>query len=88
MGDGDIATYDIGFYNIGVSPTAADVGRGGNDPFGNPLSFSRQRAIVNGSDTADTPDGNLTFRPGLRAHARLCPRPLGHACPDLSAEPE
>jgi hypothetical protein len=29
MADGQQANYDIGFYNIGVRPTAEDVGRGG-----------------------------------------------------------
>lgn len=42
MGDGGVALYDNGFYNIGVTPTAADLGVGGTDPFGNPLSFTRQ----------------------------------------------
>ena len=42
MGDGRIAVYDNGFYNIGVTPTAEDIGRGANDVFGNPLSWSRQ----------------------------------------------
>ena len=36
------AIYDNGFYNIGVRPTSEDIGVGGVDPFGNPLSFSRQ----------------------------------------------
>lgn len=40
------AVYDGGFYNIGVRPTFEDLGVGGVDPFGNPLSFSRQ--AVNG----------------------------------------
>jgi len=40
MGNGGVAVYDEGFYNIGVTPTAQDVGVGGNDPFGNPLSFA------------------------------------------------
>lgn len=40
MGDGNTAVYDEGFYNISVTPTAQDVGVGGKDPFGNPLSFS------------------------------------------------
>ncbi len=35
------AFYDIGFYNIGVRPTAADLGVGGENPPGVPLSFSR-----------------------------------------------
>jgi cytochrome c peroxidase len=41
MGDGASAIYDNGFYNIGVTPTSQDVGVGGTDPFGNPLSFAR-----------------------------------------------
>lgn len=41
MGDGEDAIYDNGFYNIGVRPTAEDLGVGGNDPFSNPLSESR-----------------------------------------------
>jgi cytochrome c peroxidase len=35
------AFYDVGFYNLGVRPTAEDVGRGGSDPFGFPLSFAQ-----------------------------------------------
>jgi cytochrome c peroxidase len=42
MGDGGVALYDTGFYNIGVTPTGADIGIGGTDAFGNPLSFSRE----------------------------------------------
>jgi cytochrome c peroxidase len=42
MGDGGIALYDNGFYNIGVRPSAEDPGVGGRDPFGNPLSFTKQ----------------------------------------------
>lgn len=41
-GGGRLALYDSGFYNIGVRPTVEDVGVGGSDPFGNPLSYSRQ----------------------------------------------
>jgi cytochrome c peroxidase len=41
MGDKGVATYDNGFYNIGVRPTREDIGVGGTDPFGNPLSESR-----------------------------------------------
>ena len=39
---GPVALYDQGFYNLGVTPAANDVGIGGTDPFGNPLSFARQ----------------------------------------------
>lgn len=42
MGDGQVARYDNGFYNIGVTPVLADIGLGAEDPFGNPLSFTRQ----------------------------------------------
>jgi len=42
MGDANVALYDNGFYNTGVRPTFEDVGVGGTDPFGNPLSFTRQ----------------------------------------------
>lgn len=44
MGNGAIKTYDNGFYNIGVRPTADDIGIGGTDPFGNPLSESLMTA--------------------------------------------
>ena len=33
---------DLGFNNIGVTPTLEDTGIGGNDPFGKPLSVARQ----------------------------------------------
>lgn len=42
MGDGGVAHYDEGFYNIGVRPTIEDIGLGERDPFGRPLSFTRQ----------------------------------------------
>ena len=41
MGDGCEAIYDNAFYNIGVRPTREDLGVGGKDPFGRPLSESR-----------------------------------------------
>jgi cytochrome c peroxidase len=55
MGDGGGAFYDSGFYNIGVRPTEDDLGRGGNDPFGYPLSFTK-RALLN--ETAPLPFAN------------------------------
>ncbi len=42
MGDGRAAFYDNGFYNIGITPTLDDLGRGGGNPFGQPLASSRQ----------------------------------------------
>ena len=41
MGNDEQAVYDNGFYNIGVRPAGEDLGRGGLDPFGNPLSETR-----------------------------------------------
>jgi len=42
MGNLQTAIYDNGFYNIGVVPAGNDLGVGGSDPFGNPLSFTRE----------------------------------------------
>jgi hypothetical protein len=49
MADGDLATYDIGFYDIGVRPISEDKGRGGSVtlpvagvPTSMPLSFTGQ----------------------------------------------
>jgi len=36
------ALVDVGFANTSVVPTANDIGVGGKDPFGNPLSFTEQ----------------------------------------------
>lgn len=41
QGDSNFALYDTGFYNIGVRPTSEDLGLGGNDGYGNPLSYTR-----------------------------------------------
>ena len=45
MRDLQPAMYDNGFYNIGVTPTVDDRGRGESDPFGAPLASSRQFAF-------------------------------------------
>jgi cytochrome c peroxidase len=63
MGDGTVALYDSGFYNIGVRPAAEDQGVGSTDPWGNPLSFTRQakNAVSPGTSSANIlnvlPDG-------------------------------
>ena len=44
------AVYDQGFYNIAVRPTGEDLGIGGTDPFGNPLSFSEMELLSPGRD--------------------------------------
>lgn len=38
MNSGELKNYDSGYYNIGVRPTAEDIGRGGDSPFINPLT--------------------------------------------------
>ncbi len=43
-----INVVDLGFNNIGVTPTLEDLGVGGNDPFGAPLSVARQ-AVLDGN---------------------------------------
>ena len=41
MAQGGTAVYDAGFYNIGVRPTAEDLGVGGKNPLGEPISLTR-----------------------------------------------
>jgi cytochrome c peroxidase len=54
MGDGQAAIYDNGFYNIGVRPTSEDLGVGAKDPWGHPLSFTRQyRTVLGGGAVPD-----------------------------------
>ncbi|MFJ3485741.1 cytochrome-c peroxidase [Pseudomonas sp. NPDC090202] len=54
MADGLITLYDNGFYNTGVRPTAEDLAVGGNDPWGNPLSFTRQyNSMLQGQNVPD-----------------------------------
>jgi len=40
------ATYDTGWYNLGVRVTAEDPGLGGPDPFGSPLSWTQRFQAV------------------------------------------
>ncbi len=37
-GNCEVVVYEQGFYNLGIRPTAEDLGAGAKDPFGNPLS--------------------------------------------------
>ena len=54
VGSGQLGLYDNGFYNIGVRPTAEDIGVGDSDPWGKPLSFSRQFLdLLRGKDMPD-----------------------------------
>ncbi len=75
MGNGGDAVYDNGFYNIGVRPTLEDLGVGGKDPFGNPLSDSRMAQQGKFTDPNLSPPISATERvavdgsfktPGLR----------------------
>jgi cytochrome c peroxidase len=63
-----IGTYDAGWYNIGVRPTADDIGLGGLDPFGYPLSWTQLfeelapgLAQVPGNGLGCTGAGNANF---------------------------
>jgi hypothetical protein len=40
------ALRDRGFFPLGVRPVAEDVGAGGTDPYGGPLSFSRKSILA------------------------------------------
>jgi len=52
------ALFDNGVYNIGVTPIADDIGRGGNDGFGWPLSLG-VLALKNIGGVDYTPGGHL-----------------------------
>ncbi|MBD1932565.1 MULTISPECIES: cytochrome-c peroxidase [Cyanophyceae] len=82
MGDNGVAVYDNGFYNIGVRPTQEDLGVGGKDPFGNPLSESRLAQNGKFNDPNLSPPISATERvavdgafktPGLRNVALTAP---------------
>ena len=51
QGNGSTGVYDFGFYNIGLRSTSSDLGLGGIDSFGNPLSFTRQEVSGIRKDT-------------------------------------
>lgn len=54
MADNLTTLYDNGFYNTGVRPTAEDLAVGGSDPWGNPLSFTRQyNTLLQGGNVPD-----------------------------------
>jgi cytochrome c peroxidase len=63
-----VGTYDAGWYNLGVRPTADDIGLGAADPFGSPLSWTQlfqQTASglikVPGNGLGCAGAGNVTF---------------------------
>ena len=78
IGNLDTALYDTGFYNIGVRPTAEDLGVGGTDPFGNPLSFARQYlSVLKGEPVPDrfTINPCLFGMPASPNHCSYHPNP-------------
>jgi hypothetical protein len=62
-----LALRDRGFFPLGVRPVAEDVGAGGTDPYGGPLSFARKSiaAGTNGGVTRTTVDSSFKV-PQLR----------------------
>jgi hypothetical protein len=90
VGDANGAWYDSGYYDIGVRPIAEDPGRGGKDPFGNPLSFiERSLLVFNGQTTGTPPAPNYglsyapmaTDPPGVVLLPCGPNDPFGRACP-------
>lgn len=81
MGDGESANYDLGFYNIGVRPTAEDRGRGGTTPFGNPLSFSRQAVLKAGLVQGSDEIGFLNFDDRFVPSPGCIPDPFNNVAP-------
>ncbi|MBI5441033.1 MAG: hypothetical protein HY900_07470 [Deltaproteobacteria bacterium] len=53
------AVYDSGWYNIGVRPTMDDPGLGGQDPFGNPLSWTELFQALPDPGIITVPGGGL-----------------------------
>jgi cytochrome c peroxidase len=87
MGDANGAWYDSGFYDIGVRPIAEDGGRGGKDPFGNPLSHT-ERSLMLFNCKADSncdPATLFSFDPTLPTSVLTLPcgpdDPFGRVCP-------
>jgi cytochrome c peroxidase len=79
------ALVDKGIYNIGVRPIADDVGRGGNDPFGFPLSLSALALRKGGFPVGTFSDPNNPVPP---LPATLTPFvndfPIGLAFPNIN----
>ncbi|MHB8763913.1 MAG: cytochrome-c peroxidase [Deferrisomatales bacterium] len=87
MAAGVAATYDIGFYNIGVRPTAEDRGRGGKTPFNNPLSFARQAVMKSGAVPGSEDLGFLNFDPGFVPAQNCIPDPFAVPVPRFCPPP-
>lgn len=72
--DGNCGIYDSGFNNTGVRPTREDLGIGGTDPFGNPLS----EAILSTLGKAADPGFGGTVDPPLGGNPDCDARALTH----------
>ena len=70
------ALFDNGVYNIGVTPIGNDIGRGGNDAFGWPLSLSAL-ALKNLGGVDYTPGGHVA------ANGFALPPPPGIPLPNF-----
>jgi hypothetical protein len=79
------ALFDKGVYNIGVRPSSEDVGRGGNDAFGFPLSRAAL-ALRNNGYPVGTFSDPLNPVPPLPASLAgfVSPFPLGLAFPNFN----
>ncbi|NRA74323.1 MAG: hypothetical protein HRU16_00155 [Planctomycetes bacterium] len=53
MKDMMLSVYDGGYYNLGVTPVADDIGRGAFDPFGHGLSIATVQQEINQLDSTD-----------------------------------
>lgn len=75
IGSCEIAIYDQGFYNLGVRPTAEDLGLGASDPFGNPLSIAKLLTM----EPSTVPSQELLTipYPNLMAMGRVPPTQVG-----------
>jgi cytochrome c peroxidase len=70
IGNESLKIYDSGFYNIGVRPATDDVGVGGSDPFGYPLSETLMSAYNNGALLGNGFDPSL-FDPAFPERANV-----------------
>jgi cytochrome c peroxidase len=66
-GNCEVIAYDQSFYNIGVRPTAEDLGHGANDPFGNPLAmidiYTKPRNTIPSQELFTLQAGNIANPP-------------------------
>jgi cytochrome c peroxidase len=73
MADNLTTLYDNGFYNTGVRPTSEDLGVGGSDGWGNPLSFTREyNSLLQGAKVPDPLDVDVCTFEALLSSALPC----------------